>query len=180
MTSQEDQGILQIIRKRSSVRAFTPQPVERDKLEYVMEAARLSPSAVNFQPWCILVLREEDSRSQIQSCYERDWFKTAPVYLLLCGDHSQSWIRKSDGKDHCDMDVAIAAEHICLAAACLGLGTCWVCNFDTKKCRELFNLPENIEPEVIIPIGYPTDTDVFVETTKKRKALIDIVKWEKF
>ena len=79
-----------------------------------------------------------------------------------------------------DIDVAIATEHISLAAAEQGLGSCWVCNFDTDLCRKHFNLPETIEPVIILTIGYPESPDLFEQTPKKRKALEEIIKEETF
>ena len=93
---------------------------------------------------------------------------------------SQSWKRSSDRKDHMDIDVAIATEHISLAAAEQGLGSCWVCNFDTDLCRKHFNLPDTIEPAVILTIGYPESPDLFKQTPKKRKTLEEIIKEETF
>ncbi|MCL1943442.1 MAG: nitroreductase family protein [Candidatus Azobacteroides sp.] len=170
---------LKLTTKRSSVRDFTSEPVEQEKIECILEAARMSPSASNLQPWVFVVIREEPGRKKLQSCYDRDWFKTAPVYIVVCGDHSQSWKRK-DGKDYCNIDSAIAAEHICLAATALGLGSCWVCNFDLRKCKEEFGLPEHLEPVVFIPIGYPKDQSVFENKNRKRNPLSEIVKWDKF
>lgn len=86
----------------------------------------------------------------------------------------------SDRKDHMDIDVAIATEHISLAAAEQGLGSCWVCNFDTDLCRKHFNLPDTIEPAVILTIGYPESPDLFEQTSKKRKTLEEIIKEETF
>lgn len=77
-------------------------------------------------------------------------------------------------------DVAIATEHISLAAAEQGLGSCWVCNFDTDLCRKHFNLPDTIEPAVILTIGYPESPDLFKQTPKKRKTLEEIIKEETF
>ena len=85
-----------------------------------------------------------------------------------------------DHKDHMDIDTAIATEHICLAAAEQGLGTCWVCNFDTELCRKHFKIPETIEPVVLIPFGYPSDPALFDETPKKRKPIEEIIKRESF
>ena len=91
---------------------------------------------------------------------------------MACGNHQISW-KRNDGKDHCDIDVAIAVEHIMLAATELGLGTCWVCNFDAKMCAEILNLPKEWEPIAIIPIGY-SDTAV---VEKKRKPIDEIVEY---
>lgn len=94
------------------------------------------------------------------------------VEVRDCADHEVSWHRKADGKDHADIDVAIAVEHLCLAAAEQGLGTCWVCNFDVDRCREVMHLPANLEPVVLIPLGYPADETV---PEKKRKTLPEIL-----
>lgn len=172
--------IMDLIQKRCSIRDYSDQPVEQEKLDYIIEAARLAPSACNLQPWRILIIQSDEGKEKIHMCYERDWFRTAPLYMIVCGDHDESWKRNSDKKDHADIDIAIATEHVCLAATEQGLGTCWVCHFDTKRCSELFNIPKNIEPIVIIPIGYPSDPDVFDKTSKKRKSTNEIVIRERF
>ena len=166
-------NFLELARKRCSVRQYSDRSVEPEKMDYVLEAARLAPSAVNKQPWRILLIESEEKRQQLQSCYDREWFKQAPLYLIVCGNHSESWKRAEDGKDHVDVDVAILTEHLCLAAAEQGLGTCWVCNFNVARCKQLFNLPEDLEPIVLLPLGYPADESAF-EGEKKRKALTEI------
>ena len=163
---------LELVRKRCSVRQYSDRIVEPEKMHYVLEAARLAPSAVNKQPWHMLLVESEEKRQLLQSCYNREWFKQAPLYLIVCGDHTESW-KRADGKDHLDIDVAILTEHLCLAAAEQGLGTCWVCNFDAPRVKELFALPEHIEPIVLLPLGYPADESVF-EGEKKRKTLTEI------
>lgn len=171
---------MDLIQKRCSIRDYSDKPIEQEKLDYIIEAARLAPSACNLQPWRILIIQSDEGKEKIQMCYGRDWFKTAPLYMVICGDHSESWKRNQDEKDHADIDIAIATEHICLAAVEQGLGTCWVCHFDAKRCSELFNIPEDIEPIVIIPIGYPSDPDLFDKTPKKRKPINEIVISERF
>ena len=130
-------------------------------------------------PLPFLVIKSDKGREKIQACYPREWFKQAPCYIVVCGDHAQSW-KRADGKDHMDIDAAIAAEHICLAAAEQGLGSCWVCNFDVALCRQLFGLPPTVEPVALIPVGYPEDEVLFETTPKQRKALADVVKIETF
>ena len=98
----------------------------------------------------------------------------------MCGNHDESWKRKTDNKDHLDIDMGIVIEHICLAATELDLGSCIICNFDTEICRTSFNLPENIEPVAILSIGYPTNPDIFTTTPKKRKGISEIVLRESF
>ncbi len=147
--------LLSLIGKRYSVRSYLPQPVESEKVNYLLECARLAPSAVNFQPWKFIVVKSDERKARLRACYAREWFSEAPLYIVVCADREQSWKRRKDGKDHADIDAAIAAEHIVLAAAEQGLGSCWVCNFDATACREALDLPVQLEPVVLLPIGYP-------------------------
>ncbi len=173
-------NFLNLCLKRCSVRSYMNKPVATDDLEYILEAARIAPSAVNFQPWYFIVVREEANKQKIQECYNREWFKTAPLYIVICGDHKQAWKRKPDGKDHCDIDISIAVEHICLAATEKGLGTCWVCNFDAEMLRNQLQLPDHIEPIAILPVGYPNPEGLCLQSAKIRKPLQEIIRWEKF
>lgn len=166
-----------IIENRYSVRSYQQREVEKEKLIKILEAGQLAPSAVNNQPWHFIVVREPENHANFSEIYHRDWFKEAPVYIIVCGDHSAAWKRKEDGKDHTDVDAAIAIDHMTLQATELGLGTCWICNFYVEKCREFFQLPEQIEPIAILSLGYPGDDKLPV---KKRKTLDEIVHWEKF
>ncbi|HZL11414.1 MAG TPA: nitroreductase family protein [Prolixibacteraceae bacterium] len=165
-----------LITSRFSVRSFTDQKVDRTTILEILEAARMAPSAVNFQPLHFVVITEPKNLTEIQKVYPRNWFREAPVCIVICSDHLQSWKRKSDGKDYADVDVAIAIDHLVLKATELGLGTCWVCNFDTGQAREKLQLPDHIEPVAIIPIGY-TNSEAPVKT---RKNLSELVHWEKF
>ncbi|MDQ2177971.1 nitroreductase family protein [Marinifilum sp. D714] len=166
-----------IIENRYSVRSYQQKEVEEEKLIKILEAGQLAPSAVNNQPWHFIVIREPDNHAKFSEIYHRDWFKEAPVYMIVCGDHNTAWKRKEDGKDHADIDAAIAIDHMTLQATELGLGTCWICNFYVEKCREFFQLPKHIEPIAILSLGYPSDDKI---PAKKRKSLNEIVHWEKF
>lgn len=170
---------LELCEQRCSVRDYEEKAVEREKLEYILKAAQLAPSAVNFQPWQFLVVRDPENRVKMQESYHRDWFKTAPCYIVICSDHSQGWKRKVDKKDFSDIDAAIAIEHICLAATSVGLGTCWVCNFDPEILRANFHIPTHLEPIAILPVGYPKNPNQWKEIPKVRKPLTETVRWEK-
>lgn len=167
-------NFLDLAVSRFSVRNFSSRPVEKEKLEYILKVAQIAPSAVNFQPWHFYVITQTQMLEQLHTCYHRDWFKTAPVCIVVVGDHSQSWKRKPDEKDYCDIDIAIAIDHLTLAAHNLGLGSCWVCNFNLEKCRQLFNFAPHLEPIALIPIGYPADE---TKPEKKRKKFDEIVTW---
>lgn len=169
---------LQLAKVRYSSRKYRQQSVENDKLDFVLEAGRVAPSAANYQPWLFVVVRRENIEN-IRACYTREWFRTAPMYIIICSDHSRSW-KRGDGKDSADIDAAIAADHITLAATSIGLATCWVCNFNKPKLSEVLNLPDHVEPVVILPLGYPDDTADSERHSEKRKPLKDIVRFEKF
>lgn len=165
----------ELCEKRYSVRSYKPDSVPQEKLDYIMECVRLAPSAVNKQPWHFTVFTNEEDRKKIQQCYGREWIQEAPSYIVAYARPEEAWVRRYDEKNHADIDVAIAVEHLCLAAAEQGLGTCWVCNFRIQLFCELFELPDNLIPVAIIPIGYPA-TDEIPE--KKRKELQEILTQE--
>jgi len=165
-----------LIFSRFSVRSYTNQKVEKDLILQILEAARMAPSAVNFQPWHFIVISEPENLNDFQEVYPRAWFREAPVCIVVCADHSLSWKRRSDAKDFADVDIAIAVDHLILKATELGLGTCWVCNFDVALTRQKLQLPEDIEPLVLVPLGYTTAE----APEKKRKPLNELVHWEKF
>lgn len=163
-------NFLELVKQRYSCRNYEARQVEQEKLNYILECVRLAPSAVNKQPWRFRVITNDEQRAQVQQCYNRDWINTAPMYIIASVLHDEEWVRR-DGKHHGDIDIAIAVEHLCLAATEQGLATCWVCNFDAALCKQLFALPENEEPAVIIPLGYAADE----LTEKKRKPLENIL-----
>lgn len=164
-------NFLELTKSRYSCRSYQQRAVEQEKLDYIMECVRMSPSAVNRQPWLFIIVRDEEERHRLAECYNREWFTTAPAYIIACVLHHEEWVR-SDGKAHGNIDVAIAVEHLCLAATEQGLATCWVCNFDTQKCRDAFGMSEDVEPAVLIPIGYAADS----AKEKARKPREEVVK----
>lgn len=168
---------LEIAKNRYSCRNYDSRPVEIEKLEMILEAGRVAPSAVNFQPWHFYVIQAEDDLTKTFEVYHREWFRTAPCVIVICGDHNQSWKRK-DGKDHCDIDVAIVTDHMTLQATELELATCWICNFDLEKTRDLLDLPEHMEPIVLLPVGYPLDSTDPGRYEEKRKPLSEIVTFD--
>jgi nitroreductase len=164
----------ELLKERYSVRNYSTQPIENEKLNMVLEAARLAPSAVNYQPVRLYVVMEKGKLSDIKGCYHREWIKNAPVVIVAVGLHSVAWKRGSDLKDSTDIDTAIAIDHMTLQATELGLGTCWVCNFDVDKCRKILELNQDEEPIALLPIGYPADVNT---SPKKRKRLDEMVIW---
>jgi nitroreductase len=164
---------LELVQKRHSVREFLDKTVEQSVLLSVLEAGRLAPSACNFQPWVFILIQKMDDRERLRAVNDRPWFLNAPVILAVCCDHSVSWKRK-DGKDFGDIDIAIALDHITLAATEKGLGTCWIGSFNASEARKVLRLPTHIEPVVFTPIGYPVSSSF----NKVRKSLPEILHWE--
>lgn len=160
-----------LVKKRYSVRKYKEKDVERETLEGILETTRNAPSAMNIQPVKFIVVTDPKVKEEVAETYPLDWINKAPVIIVACGDHSESWVR-DDGKDYCDVDVAISVDHLTLAAVDQGLGTCWVCAFDKEACIKALDLPENLEPIAIIPMGYPIDQPI---RDKKRKSLDETV-----
>ena len=148
-------NLLELIKKRCSVRKYAPTPVEKEKIDYILEAARLAPSAVNRQPWYFLLVTEQAGCEKIYACYSREWIQTAKSFIVVCGDHAQSWKRAGDDKDHVDVDAAIATEHICLAAAEQGLapaGSATLMPFVSVSC---LNCPTPLSPSPSCLLAIP-------------------------
>lgn len=149
-------SFLELVKTRRSVRGYRPDPVESGKLDYVLECGRFAPSACNLQPWLFVVVESAEGRRSLGKAYPKPWFIEAPLQVAVCVDHGRAWVRK-DGKEYAAVDAAIAMDHMTLAAAELGLGTCWIGAFDQTAAREALNLPDDLEPIVLTPLGYPAD-----------------------
>jgi nitroreductase len=165
-----------LIRARYSARAYKPDTVEPEKLERVLEAARLAPTAANRQPFRVIVVTTKGREAELSRVYPRDWFVQAPLVLAVCAVPSESWVRKYDGWNAAEVDATIAMTHIVLAAAEEGLATCWVGAFDPAAAREVLGLPADIVPSAFTPLGYAADK----AAPKKRRLLADLVKQERW
>lgn len=167
--------MLSLSKVRFSARKFTEEAVSKEDLLYVLGCVRMAPSACNRQPWKWLVVKSEEAKQKLQECYDREWFKTAPMYIVGMRSKQENWVRKPDGKPHGDIDVAIATEHLCLAATERGLGTCWVCNYDPEKMHSYFEQGARADYEtvVIVPIGHIAPD--CPRSEKKRKEMGEIV-----
>ncbi|NOZ47445.1 MAG: nitroreductase [Chlorobi bacterium] len=173
-------SFLDLAKKRYSSRKYKKIPVEDKKLMYILEAARIAPSASNKQPWYFIVIKENENIKKVSSCYHREWLYDASAIIVACANHNISWKRPADGKDHADIDVSIAIDHMTLAATDMGLATCWICNFDVPECCKILNIPEHIEPIAILPVAYPEDKVNENRHTFQRKKIEEIIKWETF
>ena len=144
-----------IIHSRYSCRAYSPQAPTPEQIAALVEAAQLAPSACNRQPWRLAIIGPDDEagRQAIATAYPREWVASAPCYIVVCSVPTEAWVRPHDGKNHSDIDIAIATEHICLAATAMGLATCWICHFDPARLTVDLDLPKGTVPVVILPVG---------------------------
>jgi len=164
----------ELIAARYSVRAYRPDPVEDKKLQAVLEAARLAPTAANRQPFQLVVMHTTGREEEIGKIYRRPWFVQAPLVIGVCAISSLAWVRESDRFNARLIDAAIVADHLILAAADLGLGTCWVAAFNVEAARDVMKLPDETEPVIFTPLGYPADQP----GPKTRKPLNELVRYE--
>lgn len=145
-----------LIKKRYSVRSYQFKPVEEEKIRMVLNAARMAPTAVNKQPFRLIIIKTEGRKEELKRIYPADWFSQAPLVICACTVKSESWTRR-DGRNYVDVDTTIVMDHFILAATELGLGTCWIAAFDAEAAREVLNIPEDWDPILFTPLGYPDD-----------------------
>ena len=142
---------INIARRRFSVRSYTDRAVEPEKLDKILEAAHVAPTAANLQPVRLLAVQSKDGLAKIGQAAN---IYGAPLAIIVCADHGRAWVRPFDGKQTGDIDASILTDHMMLQAAELGLGSVWICYFKPDIiCRE-FGLPDNLEPVNILAVGY--------------------------
>ena len=144
-------NFLDIAKKRYSVRSYNSQNVEPEKLDKILEAAHIAPTAANLQPVRLLVIQEKTELDKIRKAAN---IYNAPLAIIVCSDHSIAWKRPFDNKQTTDIDASILTDHMMLEATELGLGSVWICYFKPDVIKEEFNLPDNLEPVNILAIGY--------------------------
>jgi nitroreductase len=166
----------ELIAKRYSVRAYRSDPVEEEKLQAVLEAARLAPTAANRQPIQLVVMHTARREEEIGKIYRRPWFVQAPLVIGVCAISSQAWVRESDRFNARLIDAAIVADHLILEATNQGLGTCWIAAFNVAAARSVLQLPDEAEPVIFTPLGYPADQP----GPKTRKPLNELVRYERW
>ncbi len=167
--------VFEAISSRYSVRGYKADPVSDEALQQVLEAARQAPTAANKQPFRIVVVHTKGREQEMKRFYGRPWFAQAPLVLVVVVVPGEAW-RRGDGKLYDEVDATIALDHLVLAATALGLGTCWVADFDTAAVREVLALPDDVTPIALTPLGYP-DKD---RTKTGRRPLDELVKYERW
>jgi nitroreductase len=165
-----------LINGRESIRSYDPtRPVDRAVLEHILEAGRIAPSAANRQPWRFLVVSSREMLSQVRRCYQKQWFMDAPQILVLVGRTGEAWTRQ-DGWNSIETDLAIAMDHMVLAAENEGVAPCWVANFDPAVLRSALSLTSEDRVYAVTPLGYPRP-GFAKKGQRQRKSLTDVVRY---
>lgn len=164
---------MDVVRKRRSIRRYKPDPVPDEVLNQVLEAARLAPSGGNRQPWHFIVVKDSETKGKLGIA---EFASAAPVVIVGCADPTDPVASRTYL-----IDISIAFEHIVLAAANFGLGTCWQLGWDAKPGAEeamkgVLGVPKHVKIVAVTPLGYPAD----LPRPKDTKALSEIVHFEKF
>ena len=165
-----------LVKNRCSIRSFvSDRKIPQEILEKILAAGRLAPSAKNLQPWKFRVVSSPDRLLQLCACYPRDWLRSAPHILVVTGLRKQAWVRAADGYNSLETDLTIAMDHLILAAASEGVGTCWIAAFDPDRLRAALGMAEDEMVFAMTPLGYAAP-DAIVQQ-KTRKPLAEIVEF---
>ena len=168
---------LEVVRNRSSTRKYKPTPISADVLQKILNAGRLAPSANNAQPWKFVVVRDEELKVKLsQACNTKKWIAEAPIIVVGCGFPDEADPYLGGYMNSYSVDVAIALEHLVLAATNEGLGACWVGRFQDEKVKNLLESPRDVRVVALIPLGYPNEEP----EQSGRKNISEIVCYDKF
>lgn len=147
-----------VIKKRKSVRKYKTGRIPEDVLNRILEAGRIAPSAKNIQPWKFVVVREPALKKQVAAASrEQNWMADADVIICGCSLEKIAWGRMGGYMSSFAVDLAIAMDHMILAAASEGLGTCWIGAFDEKEVKKVLGVPPEVRIVALTPVGYPAE-----------------------
>jgi len=164
------------MKARTSVRAYADTPVSDDSLERILESARISPSAMNYQPWHFVVVKDLEKRKAMSKARYAGFLKESPVVVVGCGD------KKRSPEWHV-VDVTIAMQNMVMTATAEGLGTCWIGSFDEELVRSVLKIPDHMEVVALLAVGHPRKKMNLLATIarpKSRKRMSDIVSYEEY
>lgn len=170
-------SLMDLIEKRKSIRSYKSQDVEEEKLNYILQAFRKAPSAKNLQPWKLIVVKDKKKISDLSiACNNQTFISEAPVLIVACAKEDEAYGVMGGYMNSYPVDIAIALEHLILAATEKGLGTCWIGAFKEKLVKDLLDVPDNVRVVAITPVGYPA----IEGRTRGRKPISEIVCYDKY
>ena len=171
-----------IIRIRRSIRKYKSDPIPEELLDQMLEALRLAPSACNYQPWRFIVVRDAATLQAVAHASRDQMFiAQAPVVIVGCGFPDKAFQRMGGYGNSIDLDLAIALDHLMLAAAEAGLGTCWIGAFDEQAVKDILGVPEDAKVVALTPLGYPAEPGLIHPVEPgRRKNRSEVIKFDRF
>ena len=164
----------ELLEKRYAVRSYKDKEVEYEKIEKILNAGRIAPTAINAQPQRFLVLKTEEALSKFDEVSRMRY--GAPVVIVVLADMNNVWESSIEpGYNTAEMDASIACTYMMLETVNQGLGCVWVRYFNSEELRNKFDLSENLKPICVLPVGYPSDDSTPAEKHSIRNNLEDIV-----
>ena len=169
--------LMELIETRRSIRSYKDQEIEEDKLNYVLQAFRKAPSAKNLQPWKLVVIKNKKILKDIAiACNNQTFMEEAPVIIAACAKEEEAYGMMGGYMNSYPIDIAIALEHLILAATEKGLGTCWIGAFKEKLVKDILGVPENVRVVALTPLGYSARE----ASVRGRKPLTEIISYDKY
>ena len=154
-------NVFEAIRTRRSVRTYSDRAISDEVMARMRRALRFAPSACNFQPWHFIFVADAGLHAQLaQAAHNQSWMADAPMIVVACGWPQQAYQRMGGNGNSVDIDVAIALDHLTLAAVAEGLGTCWIGSFAEGQVKQLLGIPAEAKVVAMTPLGYPASADL--------------------
>ena len=148
--------VFEAVRNRRSVRSYSSHEIPADVMDRMRGALRAAPSACNYQPWRFVFVTDAELRRKVaRASYDQMWMADAPIIIVGCGLPEAAFKSMGGYGNSADVDVAIALDHLTLAAVAEGLGTCWIGAFDEEKVKRLLEIPKQVKVIAMTPLGYP-------------------------
>jgi nitroreductase len=162
--------VIEAIRTRRSVRSYSSGPVPGPVMERMRQALRSAPSACNFQPWHFILVSDAGLRQAVaKAAHGQTWMAEAPVTVVACGLPEEAYKHMGGHGNSVDVDVAIAIDHLTLAAVDEGLGTCWIGAFDEEAVKRLLDVPAAVKVVAMTPLGYPSSPELNCPLEERRR-----------
>lgn len=170
------------IRTRRSVRSYTSRPIPEAVLQHLRDALRLAPSACNIQPWRFIFVTDQQLKQDLaQAANQQTFIAQAPLIVVACGYPDQAYKRMGGTGNSVDIDLAIALDHLTLAAVAEGLGTCWIGAFDEGRIKRLLGVPRGVKVVALIPVGFPATAGLLRPVAPEdRKTEADVFSLDRF
>jgi len=162
--------VMEAIRSRRSVRAYADKPTPDEVMGRMRQALRCAPSACNIQPWRFVLVEDADLRRRVAAAANgQDWMAGAPVIVVACGLADQAYKKMGGSGNSVEIDLAIAVDHLTLAAVAEGLGTCWIGAFSEPRVKDVLGVPADVKVVTLTPLGYPASADLIRPVEQGRR-----------